>query len=669
MDDEQLENIRNNDPATNGVRLELSEDENIARVEVAQFAEAVEGNTNLGKIRLFVQRPSDEELFNELLLPFFCGSQGKLYDFTLDHNHNELDEPGFPTSHRILDAVATNTRIQNMQLAFATISVEALSNFVQTTTSTRKFGFWNAHFVSDQQLGQRVVEDKLVATFRMKSSIQYLDLSYMQEQYLNPILIGLSESTDSSLRHLEVQPEMIGDEDLNMSFETANALTRLLTTKSLTKFNSLTLESIIFTGAVFGELLGGLQRSASASDVTFNNCRFDAQATRLFKNMCEASTGRLKTLRIGGDMDFSEPIGSILVNFLGSTTCLKELAVTRTNLSAQDSASLGNSLRTASTIAALSLHDCFASIESLVYVFAALGVNETLQLLDIQQSGARTFSPGLLYSLTAGLTRNRTLKMLKMKVCLANEMDDIVGDLALAFRDHGSLTTVDLSGSDISVPALSRLLGGLCNSPQIRRILLRSLLIDGDSIVNDLVSLIESNNSRCRALYLDGTKFSLESYNTILFASQGNKSLEELYLIGDGDEVSDDTKVDFLARLATPESRWKCLRLGNLSENDSTHDDSIMKVYRNNYSLEHCSLKPSNESNRSEVEALFRLNKAGRYYLKDEGKTRAKGVAVLAEVADDLDCLFVHLKENPTLCDIQKSESPARAGRKRRRNQ
>lgn len=151
---------------------------------------------------------------------------------------------------------------------------------------------------------------------------------------------------------------------------------------------------------------------------------------------------------------------------MGSTSCLKELEVSRQFLSTQDCASLGNALRTTSTIACLSLHVVSGtSIENLAYVFAALGVNETLQSLDIEDCEARLFSPALLHSLTAGLSRNRKLKRLKININLTIEMDNLVADLAWAFRNHSSLNTVDLSGSTISVPALSILLGGLRNSP------------------------------------------------------------------------------------------------------------------------------------------------------------------------------------------------------------
>jgi hypothetical protein len=53
---------------------------------------------------------------------------------------------------------------------------------------------------------------------------------------------------------------------------------------------------------------------------------------------------------------------------------------------------------------------------------------------------------------------------------------------------------------------------------------------------------------------------------------------------------------------------------------------------------------------RKEVEMVARLNMSGRKYLKADPGQRALGFQVLANVNDDSNCLFFHLRENPTLC-------------------
>jgi hypothetical protein len=52
-----------------------------------------------------------------------------------------------------------------------------------------------------------------------------------------------------------------------------------------------------------------------------------------------------------------------------------------------------------------------------------------------------------------------------------------------------------------------------------------------------------------------------------------------------------------------------------------------------------------------DVAAILRLNRAGRRYLIEDGSSISKGVDVLSAVSDEINCVFLHLLENPTLCD------------------
>jgi hypothetical protein len=49
--------------------------------------------------------------------------------------------------------------------------------------------------------------------------------------------------------------------------------------------------------------------------------------------------------------------------------------------------------------------------------------------------------------------------------------------------------------------------------------------------------------------------------------------------------------------------------------------------------------------------AILRLNAAGCRYLVRDGSFISKGVEVLCAVSDEINCVFLHLLENPTLCD------------------
>jgi hypothetical protein len=63
------------------------------------------------------------------------------------------------------------------------------------------------------------------------------------------------------------------------------------------------------------------------------------------------------------------------------------------------------------------------------------------------------------------------------------------------------------------------------------------------------------------------------------------------------------------------------------------------------------------------VKAILRLNAAGRRYLIKDGSSISKGVDVLSVVSDEIDCVFLHLLENPSLCDTRAAETAT--GRRR----
>ena len=83
----------------------------------------------------------------------------------------------------------------------------------------------------------------------------------------------------------------------------------------------------------------------------------------------------------------------------------------------------------------------------------------------------------------------------------------------------------------------------------------------------------------------------------------------------------------------------------------------IVAILKKNYGLENtANLSCSNACNlpvwlKEATENIARLNKAGRRYLLTDPSDRSKGIHVLSEVSDSLDCLFLHLQENPSLCD------------------
>jgi hypothetical protein len=81
----------------------------------------------------------------------------------------------------------------------------------------------------------------------------------------------------------------------------------------------------------------------------------------------------------------------------------------------------------------------------------------------------------------------------------------------------------------------------------------------------------------------------------------------------------------------------------------------LVSILMKNYGLER--LVPDIScSDDGTIKAILRLNMAGRRYLIEDGSSIAKGVEVLSAVNDDTNCVFLHLLENPGLCDRRAAE-------------
>jgi hypothetical protein len=85
------------------------------------------------------------------------------------------------------------------------------------------------------------------------------------------------------------------------------------------------------------------------------------------------------------------------------------------------------------------------------------------------------------------------------------------------------------------------------------------------------------------------------------------------------------------------------------------YEDKEMAAFlKKNYAMERIP-----EIDTGDVGAILRLNEAGRRYLIQDGSSISKGVVVLGRVNNDINCVFLHLLENPRLCDRRAVEMVA----------
>jgi hypothetical protein len=172
---------------------------------------------------------------------------------------------------------------------------------------------------------------------------------------------------------------------------------------------------------------------------------------------------------------------------------------------------------------------------------------------------------------------------------------------------------------------------------------LKSLLVDvkhgvTESCISafriDIATLLQENASLESLTFKNifGREVEAEDYLALVTALQHNTTLKSLIFRGHS-----------TIRLTTNE------------------DKQIASLLKKNYALERLpDIDLENEA--GDVGAILRLNRAGRRYLVQDGSSISKGIEVLSEVNNEINCIFLHLLENPRLCDRSAVEILTGAG-------
>jgi hypothetical protein len=232
-------------------------------------------------------------------------------------------------------------------------------------------------------------------------------------------------------------------------------------------------------------------------------------------------------------------------------------------------------------------------------VFSALGQNTGIKILSLGTFGSMDES--LSTAMKDGLGMNETLENLDLSERLCDE-NSAMWCRALSFlRTNKALKSLTVTfDKDATNSCVSTLLSHTAAMLQ-ENASLESLFI--------------------RRHHTSTIQIKSEEYFCLITALQHNSTLKSLNL---------------RAR--------DCLVLTN------DEDRQMAALLKKNYALESLPgifLKhPA-----SDVRAILRLNAAGRRYLVQDGSSISKGVEMLSMVNNDINCVFLHLFENPRLCD------------------
>jgi hypothetical protein len=240
------------------------------------------------------------------------------------------------------------------------------------------------------------------------------------------------------------------------------------------------------------------------------------------------------------------------------------------------------------------LQELFLSTAPLPPVFLSLGKNTGLQTLSVVVFN--NMDEPLCTAIEDGLATNTTLKHLKFKhVFLYDDTAHLWSRAFLFFRTNKSLKSlmIETTGSFFA------------------------------TLRCDIASMLQENAS-LESLSIQGShNAKATDYIALVSALQHNRTLKKLRFDSYTIRLTDD------------------------------EDKQIAALLRKNNSLESL----SDTDLLGDAGAILRLNAAGRRYLIEDGSSVSKGVEVLSSVRSDIDCLFLHLLENPRLCDRSAVES------------
>jgi hypothetical protein len=257
----------------------------------------------------------------------------------------------------------------------------------------------------------------------------------------------------------------------------------------------------------------------------------------------------------------------------------------------------------------------------------ALPLNSTLRRLDLcsHESDNNTHSSLILLA----LGKNRGVKELSLKGF--GSMDE---SLCTAMKDglgkNTTLESLELNGvhpTDDDSDLWCRAFSFLYTNNTVKSL-----------VVNLQMAVVESRAAAFRS--------------DIVAMLQGNASLESLSIL-----TYHALKADEYVELITMFQHNRTLKSLILQHHDlgscpliDDEEKEIAVILQKNYALE--KLPDINLYNKArDVDAILRLNEAGRRYLVQEGSSISKGIEVLSRVNHDINCVYLHLLENPRLCD------------------
>jgi hypothetical protein len=344
-----------------------------------------------------------------------------------------------------------------------------------------------------------------------------------------------------------------------------------------------------------------------------------------------------------------------MVNLLQSPS-LRELnfeSVVFTNLLSQ---AVATALKERSGITDLTFMDC----SSLAVITSALKINTTLQCLDVGRGADEVFYDVL----AAALLSNSTLQILELGGFISCSW---LSPLFLALQGNNGLKNLIIHGIGLTNnnKVSAAMTNGLGKNSTLESLNLTDIKLDDDDddismVWREALSFLSTNKTTAlkaldmRLAWNVARERAHAIHRELMIMLLENKSLETLTMSSRDARFKD--YLEFVDAIQ-PNTTLKSLRLGlNIYANEDQTKELIV-VLKKNYGLEEITglhYHGWGDVNGSDVNSIFELNRAGRRYLVQDGSSISKGVDVLGGVSNGINSVnsvFLHLLENPRLCD------------------
>jgi hypothetical protein len=393
------------------------------------------------------------------------------------------------------------------------------------------------------------------------------------------------------------------DDGDNFTYESLGVLCSAMAT--LPALESIGLQAQLEDGSTFSnpESLTELLRVPTLRSVCFHGFSFTLALSRATANALMKGTA-VTEIELTGCSFSAEECAAIMANGLGRNTSVSYIKVL--------SPGFNYGIRTHGVAAApLPSNPRSQELSITGAVISALGQNTSLKTLSL---GYCLMDESLCTVMQNGLGMNETLESLEITQALLDDEENAeLWCRAFSFlRANKALKSLEITAeSSVSVFRM-----------YIAAVLQENTSLETLSIVNSKFPFVSRG----------------EQYFAFIPALQHNKTLKTLTLNKN--------------RISLLNDNW---------DKNKDKDKKMASLLKKNYALERL---PS-IGLVGDVGAILRLNEAGRRYLIEDGSSISKGVDVLSRVNNDINCVFLHLLENPRLCDRSAVEMTSTGGSNR----